>query len=272
MAFFTTDDGTKLYYEELGKGEKTIVFVHGIMDSHASFKEQASWLADKYKIVVYDQRAHGQSDVPAGGYTMARLAQDLHGLIEYLHLEHIILVGYSMGVHVVYDYIEQFGENGIDLFVLSVMSPRLVSDDEYHLGLGGKFTQEDVEKTIGSLQKYFGLLRLLGVAGYKGDKKYKKQVAPYYKRTKKLKKEPMILLNIELAKGDYWATLDKISKPTLVIAGANDIYPTATHEAVHARLKTSRLVIIPDAGHMVLLERPEEWRKGFDDFATSYGG
>jgi pimeloyl-ACP methyl ester carboxylesterase len=150
------------------------------------------------------------------------------------------------------------------------MSPRLVTDDQYHLGLNGKFTQEDVEKTVAAVQKYFWLMKLLGAAAYKGDKKYKKQVAPYYKRSKKLKKEPMVLLNLELAKGDYWSTLDKMSKPTLVVAGANDIYPTATHEAVHARLKDAQLVIIPEAGHMVLLERPEEYRRALDDFAKVF--
>lgn len=270
MAFFTTSDGVKLYYEMLGAGGTTLVFCHGLMDSHATFKELAGAYTDRFKVLVFDQRAHGQSDATSDDYSMARFAQDLHELILHLGIDSFVLMGYSMGVHVLFDYVDQFGEDGIKAYVLSVMSPKLLTDDNYKLGLYGNFTQADADKRVETTERMFWLMKLLGPALYTGDKKYKKLVAPYYKRAKHLKKGPMVQVNKELAKGDYWATLDKMTKPTLVIAGENDYYPVAAHEAVHARLKDSELKIIPDAGHMVAIERPEEYVKEVAAFLEKF--
>jgi len=266
MAFFTTSDHTKIYYEDFGNGERTIVFLHGLRDSHASFKERADRLAEKYRIIVYDQRAHGRSDVPRAGYTIPRLAQDLQELIDHLGLGRVILIGYSLGVHVLYDYVKQFGETHIDSYVLSVMSPKIITDENYKLGLNGNFPYEDAMRFIRKTKRYYPLIRLLGAATYSGDKKYKKQVAAFYKRARTMKKMPMVQLNIALAKGDYWPTLDTMTRPALVIAGENDIYPVETHETVCARLTDAKLAIIPDAGHLVLLERPDAYMKEIEDF------
>ena len=268
MAFFTTSDHTKIYYEDFGNGERTIVFLHGLRDSHVTFKEQAGGLAEKYRIIVYDQRAHGRSDVPRAGYTIARLAQDLQELIDHLGLGRVILIGYSLGVHVLFDYVEQFGEAHIDGYVLSVMSPRLITDDHYKLGLNGDFTYEDAMRFIRKTKLYHPLIRLFGAAAYSGDKKYKKQVAPFYRRAKKCKKMPMVQLNVALTQGDYWPTLDKMTRPALVIAGEKDIYPIETHETVCSKLMDAKLAIIPDAGHLVLLERPDAYMQALESFLS----
>lgn len=266
MSFITTDDGTRLFYDDFGAGEKTVVYVHGLSDTHFSFMERAGILAKHCRVVVYDQRGHGASDSPKGGYTIERMAKDLRNLIDHLQLQHIVLAGYSLGVHVIFDYVEQFGDIGIDKFVLSVMSPKLVTNESYKWGLFGDFTQKAADETLKNLKKYYGVIRLSGIIKIALSKKYKKELKAFQKRGRSIRKETYIRLQTELVKGDYWTTLDKMIKPTLVIAGDNDIYPVAAHEAVSKRLTNSKLVIIPDASHNVLLERPEDYMRELTDF------
>lgn len=72
MAYFLTDDNTKIYYEIEGEG-KPIVFTHGWTCNHGFFKKQVSKLTEKYKVITYDLRGHGDSERPENGLTMEDL-------------------------------------------------------------------------------------------------------------------------------------------------------------------------------------------------------
>ena len=140
MPYFRTDDNANLYYDAFGQGEHTLLFIHGWLDSGESFRRAAGALSRQCRIIVYDQRGHGRSDAPAEGYNMTRLASDLRCLIELLELQNLTLVGYSMGAHVVYEYIRLFGEDGLDKLVITAMSPCLVNEKRPELSLGGGLT------------------------------------------------------------------------------------------------------------------------------------
>jgi len=62
---------------------------------------------------------------------------------------------------------------------------------------------------------------------------------------------------ITLSRADSRSRLGQIAVPTLVLCGANDaVCPSAMSREIAARIRHSRLAIIPDAGHHVLLEKP----------------
>lgn len=54
-------------------------------------------LRSTFRCIAYDQRAWGESDAPADGYTISDLAGDAAALIRALHLKRYVLVGHSMG-------------------------------------------------------------------------------------------------------------------------------------------------------------------------------
>jgi pimeloyl-ACP methyl ester carboxylesterase len=266
MAFITTDDGVKLHYEQFGQGEKTLIFVHGLMDNHTSFMEYCGSLAEKYSIVVYDQRAHGASDTPDDGYTNARLAQDLKTLIDGLALKNLVLIGYSLGVHVIFDYIEQFGENGIDQFILSSMSPRLVNDDEWKFGLATGVGYKEVLELLGIINAYYKEYCMQGLAAYAGPEEMKPQIEKFYAEGADLSHSAMLRLNLGLVTVDYRPTLEKITRPTLVLAGDQDIYTVACHENTCAKLKDGHIAIIPNGTHFAIMEYPKEYTDAIAEF------
>ncbi len=266
MGFFTTDDGVKLHYETLGAGEKTLVFIHGYFDSGKGFASLSGGLQKKYRVVVYDHRAHGESEVAEDGYTITRLAADLKNLLDELALKSVVLIGYSMGVHVLYRYVELYGMDGVGGVVLSVMSPKLVNDESYHLGLGGgmdaKAALEMVCTTNRSIEEYAlrGLRDDMPEAQKKAMHENAQRLAVNHKHC------PMVCLLVAMLEHDFWPMLDKITCPALVIAGEHDIYPAATQREVHRRIPGSKLVILKDCGHMMMYERPEAYAQEIADF------
>ena len=86
----------KLNYRMLGQGDKTLVFVHGILGYWRNFYSISQAFKENYSCLLYDQRGHGLS-FHKKPYTVEELAQDLKELLEFLKLKSVILVGHSLG-------------------------------------------------------------------------------------------------------------------------------------------------------------------------------
>jgi len=86
----------KLYCRELGNGDKTIVIVHGLYGASDNWLSIASKLKDKYKIILPDQRNHGQSE-HSSIHNYDTMADDLYQSILERTKEKVILLGHSMG-------------------------------------------------------------------------------------------------------------------------------------------------------------------------------
>ena len=142
MPYLTVQDGTKIYYEDQGKGE-TILFCHGLASSHLKLKQFINEFKSEYRCVSYDHRGHESSEIPKIHMNLKTLAQDLNELIEYLDLKDITIIGHSMGAATIFNYINQFGCSRLKRMVCVDMSPYL-RNDGWKGGIGqGKWTDED---------------------------------------------------------------------------------------------------------------------------------
>jgi pimeloyl-ACP methyl ester carboxylesterase len=92
-----TRDGVKLAYTETGRGGPPIVFIHGMGCDSSDFAPQFEYFRQRHRVVAVDLRGHGESDVPAGGYTIAALADDVLWLCDELGVYKPIVVGHSLG-------------------------------------------------------------------------------------------------------------------------------------------------------------------------------
>ncbi len=77
MTYLTTPDGTRLRYTDRGDGERTIVLVHGWKGSHRLWDPAVYRLAERFRVVAFDNRGMGESDKPGGPYDFDVLADDL---------------------------------------------------------------------------------------------------------------------------------------------------------------------------------------------------
>ena len=98
MAYVTTDDGVKLYYEECGSGAP-ILFVHEFGGHHLSWEPQLRYFSRFYRCITYAARGWPPSDVPTpvAAYSQARAADDAAAVLRGLSIAKAHLVGLSMG-------------------------------------------------------------------------------------------------------------------------------------------------------------------------------
>lgn len=85
-----------LHYRELGQGPVPVVILHGLFGSLDNWATIGNRLAERFRVILVDQRNHGRSPHFAE-HTYEAMADDLHGLFIELRLENAVLVGHSMG-------------------------------------------------------------------------------------------------------------------------------------------------------------------------------
>src|SRR5499427_4828094 len=98
MPHITTDDGVKLYYQEVGTGIP-IVFVHEFAGDSRSWEAQFRHFGRSYRCIAYNARGFPPSDVPEGvdRYSQARARDDIHAVLDGLKIDKAHSVGLSMG-------------------------------------------------------------------------------------------------------------------------------------------------------------------------------
>lgn len=122
---FAADDGVRIHYVDQGKGP-ALVFVHGWMMSHRVFDRQMEPLSKSYRCIALDLRGCGDSESRGGTHTLSRFADDVHNLLEGLELDHVTIVGWSMGGGVTMQMLERHGTKRIDRVCLVDFPPKLV--------------------------------------------------------------------------------------------------------------------------------------------------
>jgi non-heme chloroperoxidase len=110
--------GLQLHVREWGRSDgPPILFIHGWSQNHLCWaKQYESALADEFRLVAYDLRGHGMSEAPLEpeNYTDGKLwADDVAAIIDVLHLQRPVLVGWSYGSFVICDYVRVYGQDRI---------------------------------------------------------------------------------------------------------------------------------------------------------------
>lgn len=258
MPYFATTDNVSLYYEDKGAGNgNPVVFIHGWTCNRHFFAEQIAALREEQRVVSLDLRGHGDSEAPQDGLTLDRLATDVRELVDYLDLAPVSLVGWSMGAHVIFDYVSQFGCDALARIALIDMSPKLLTDDEWDHGLYGGFSHEDNLDTLATITP--GWDRVVGdIFRELLDTLSDDQLEWAIRESAKTPTNTAVNLWVAMVTNDYRDTLAEIDVPTLVTYGEeSNLYTPETAEFMADRIPDSQLVGFSDVGHGIPLGTPE---------------
>ena len=98
MPHLATDDGIRLYYEEVGSGYP-VVFVHEFAGDYRSYETQLRYFSRRYRCIAYNARGYPPSDVPDDfhRYSQERARDDIKSVLDGLQIEKAHVVGISMG-------------------------------------------------------------------------------------------------------------------------------------------------------------------------------
>ncbi|WP_447726200.1 alpha/beta fold hydrolase [Sphingomonas koreensis] len=129
----TAHDGTQLFVRRWGQG-RPIVFTHSWALDSSMWGRMFLDLAERgFECVGFDRRGHGRSDIPATGYDMDTLADDLAAVIG--HRRDVILVGHSMGAAEILRYAQRHGTARVaKIVLLAPVTPFLLKTADNLLG------------------------------------------------------------------------------------------------------------------------------------------
>jgi pimeloyl-ACP methyl ester carboxylesterase len=265
------DDGVGLYVEVEGPqdAEITVVFCHGLALSQDCWRSQRAAFAHRARLLLYDQRGHGRSGRGAqGSATVEQLGGDLYRILAETAPEGpLVLVGHSMGGMA----IMALAEVHPDLFLDRVVGVGLLSSsagglDRLTLGLPLHAAGALYPVMSGALK----VLRGRGRIGDYGRRATGDLIRMLVGRCAVLDLAAGMISATaigvfadfypSLAEHDRLATLAAMqATPSVVMVGADDLLTPAEHSVgICAALPAAELVVLPEAGHNLVLERPYE--------------
>jgi pimeloyl-ACP methyl ester carboxylesterase len=255
---FLDVDGAKLYYEECGTGPEAVVLVHdGVLHS-AAWDEVWPEFCKHFHTIRYDRRGYGRSPAATEGYFAT---DDLAALLHHLKVSHTAIVGSSHGGEISINFILDHPEMVQQLVLVgAVVGGMPYSKHFLDRGsvLGKPLEKGDIQGAVAaaSQDKYL-------VAP--GNDAAKKRMADL------LSANPQDLTHpdFELPVKPALARLHEIRIPTLLLVGDADIPDVHAHSgALEAGIPRARRVVISGVGHLMYLEKPDEFSRIVIGFLT----
>ena len=256
MTMFTTErvpGAPGIAFDTAGEGP-VVVFLHGIGGHRTNWRDQLpAFAAHGFRAVAWDARGYGLSDDYEGPLDFADFSHDLARLLDHLEVERAHLVGLSMGGRILQDFYPHYPDR-VATLVLCATFP----------GFDASLTPEKRAEFIRIRKEPL-------VSG-----KEPKDISPVVAKTligpratdahfqrlvesmTMLHKESYIKAIEASTLYDRSASLPDIAAPTLLVfGGADSLVVPAVGERMAAEIPNARLIVIPEAGHLVNIEFPD---------------
>ena len=251
--------GIRMHYAYKGDPSGTpVIMLHGYADSWYSYSTVLPLLDRKYRVYILDQRGHGKTTQPMGGYAMQQFAADVIAFMDEMKLTKATIVGHSMG-----SFVAQH---------VAVAAPERVT----RLVLEGTATSIR-NNTVIELQREVNLLKDTAPVPESFARDFQISIAFQPLPQEFLAGVVKESLNVparvwrevmaEMLAPEANAELKKIKTPTLIVWGDKEtIFPRSEQDLLVSALKNSVLKVYPDTGHAPHWERPERFAKDLAEF------
>lgn len=247
----TASDGVEIRFDRVGDGSPTLIFVHGWANDRSIWDAQVAHFSTKYEVVNVDLPSFGDSGSDRERYTMASFGEDIATVIRKLDIDEAVLVGFSMGAPVVIEAANKVPER-----VAGVVLVDQLQDIE------AKTSPEEISATA----EFF-----LGVAAnptnealVSGGFYMKETDAAFEKIAAMLEGAPRAGWEDSLLEGLLWLSehcTEAVSRVEASIISINSDRVPTNVEAFRKYAPSFQARIIPDTGHVVMWDAPDEFNR-----------
>ena len=251
-----------LHYLEWGEAAAPpIVCVHGYTGSADAFSAPARHLHDRYRILAFDVRGHGESAwSPAGAYRYEDQAKDLAEFAKQLGLDKFVLIGTSMGGIIAMTYAAEYGDRLLGLVINDIGPDAEAGTQRITQMVGGRPDEfASLEEAMAYRQAMSPILAArsaedqhelaLGVLRRGTGGKWAWKMDPAYIRQRVERGPP--------ARPPLWPVLQALGCPALVVWGReSDVLSEAQALRMVDVLPRGELVRVPGIGHAPTLVEP----------------
>lgn len=264
--YIKSSDNTNLAVEDINPHcQKTVVLVHGWPISQDMYEYQKDVLNNgTYRMISYDIRGLGMSQVTGDGYDYDQLATDLHCILMTLNVHDIILVGFSMGGAICVRYMSKFENERVNKLVLVGAAAPSFTRTVHNPG--GKSITEVNDLIAQCYANRPKLVHDFGqdVFALNHEREFMNWFTAICLKGSGI---GTIQTAISLRDEDVYQDLFKIMVPTLIMHGALDkICPYSFALIMHKCIKDSYLCKFEYSGHGIFYDELERFNQVLMDF------
>jgi pimeloyl-ACP methyl ester carboxylesterase len=268
MSYATTDDGVRLYFEETGSGHP-VILVHEFAGDLRSWEQQMRYFGKRYRTIAFNARGFPPSEVPehVSSYSQGRAADDILAVLNHIGERQAHIIGLSMGGFATLHFGLRHPERALSLCIGGC-------------GYGAELDKREIFRAEADV--IAGMIRSEGMPAFaeryaygptrvqyenkdpRGHAEFKRMLAEHSAvgsaNTQQgvQKERPSLYTLVE--------EMQRITVPTLIITGDEDWPCLMPGILMKQSIPSSALVVMPNAGHAINIEEPEEYNRIVSDF------
>lgn len=241
----------EIHYELSGEESRPVVMLsHSLASSLKMWEPQMDVLRSHFRVLRYDTRGHGKSEVTPAPYTLELLAEDVMGLINQLGIDRVHWVGLSMGGMIGQAVALHYPQR---LRSLTLCDTSAVIPAEMQ-----PIWEERIEavRTRGMSSQFEATMDRWFTPSYRSlNPPMLKVIEEEFLATPP---EGYIGCASAIRRLNYLNRLGEIHLPTLILVGEDDpATPVSASQAIHGQIQNSTLVILPHCRHLSNVEQAE---------------
>ena len=252
--------GRRLAYEVqpvgLDKSSLSVVFIHGSGGDREDWRAQLDGLPQVANVIALELPGHGESD-PPGEATVEAYARWVVDFVDAMGFQKVVLVGCSLG-----SAITQW---------IALFSPKTWLVGIGLVGAGARLRVHPafLDGLRQDKQKALAMLSDFCLSPATGEPLRERLREKYLKTSAELVRGDLSACN----EFDVMDSIHEVRLPTWILVGEDDqLTPVKFSRYLHETIEGSRLAVVPQAGHLVMMERPEEFNRLLAEFLTELNG
>ncbi|MEM8822411.1 MAG: 3-oxoadipate enol-lactonase [Pseudomonadota bacterium] len=251
--FVTAQDGTRLHIRDTGQGP--VLFFANSLGTDMRLWDDVLPLLPGYRIITYDKRGHGASDVPEPPYTMGTLISDAATILDHLAVEGCTFIGLSIG-GMIGQGLAVKRPDLVARLVLSNTAAKIGDDKLWDMRIETVMRDGMEPLADGVMQRWFGR-----------DFRASPGHALWRARFCETPAKGYAGCSAAIKGTDFYTPTSGLRLPTLAIAGSEDgaTPPDLVRETADL-IPGSRFALIRRAGHLPCVENPAEYGRILRDF------
>ncbi|MCI0545947.1 MAG: alpha/beta hydrolase [Candidatus Rokubacteria bacterium] len=259
MAYATTTDGVRIYFEEHGAGDP-VLLAYGIGGNAGMWQPNVAGLAERARIILWEPRGHARSDAPEdpARVTFGHWVLDLHDLMDHLGLARAVVGGLSLGAGIATRFALRHRDRVRALIAVSSSSAAGLPLSVPNIVMRARSIEVTLTGGMDAMADY-AIASNPNVSGrLKLDPGAREEVFAMYRML-----QPIGYANAlrALLQMDYITErLPEIGMPTLLVCGDED--PSlGPMRAMHEKIKHAQFALLSPAGHFANRDQPDAFNR-----------
>ncbi|MDT3382067.1 alpha/beta fold hydrolase [Labrys neptuniae] len=250
-SFFTTGDGVRIAYTTDGPEDRpALILSNSIGTTLHMWDLQIPPLSQYFRVICYDFRGHGASDVPPGAYSDGRLGRDVLELMDWLGIERAHFLGLSLGGFVG-QWLAIHAPERIERLILSNTAAQLGPAAYFDKAIAAVLAAPDMAETAETFLGNWFPKAMIAANG--------QAIRTFREMLLNTSRQGLAGNWAAVRDADLRRTIALIAAPTLVIAGEFDtVTSLGKSEEIAATIPGARLKVLP-AVHLSNIEFPQEF-------------